>query len=108
MTKICFVYKIAGCNERTIMAAINNLRDRIDNLHTTVMKIYAATCNPIETSKNFAGISTLPLISMEEFHKWENFVVDEEKKLIMVRNYFICRLMFLKYPSQITIFKIET
>ncbi|XP_071578666.1 uncharacterized protein [Temnothorax nylanderi] len=78
--------KSSGFNERTIMAGISDLRKRIDNLHVTLVKIYTATCHPEETFKNFDfGIPTLPFTSVEEFYKWEDCHLDEEKKLIMIR-----------------------
>lgn len=70
------------------MAAISDLRSRIDKLHVTIIKIYTATCHPEETLENSIRIPALPLTSMEEFYKWEDFNLDEEKKLIIVRKYF--------------------
>lgn len=67
------------------MAAINDLRNRIDKLHVTIIKIYTATCHPEETFENSIRMPTLPLTSMETFNEWENFLLDEEKKLIMVK-----------------------
>ncbi|KYN08252.1 hypothetical protein ALC62_00763, partial [Cyphomyrmex costatus] len=76
----------SGFNERTIMAAISDLRNRIDKLHVTIIKIYTATCHPEEILENpILGIPTLPLTSMEEFNKWEECNLNEEKKLIMIR-----------------------
>ncbi|XP_018300473.1 uncharacterized protein, partial [Mycetomoellerius zeteki] len=66
------------------MAAINDIRGRIDMLQITITKIYTATCSPVETAKNHIGIPNLPLLSMKEWNKWENFLSEEENKLLMV------------------------
>lgn len=87
VNKIYF-HKI-GFNERTIMAAITDLRSRIDRLHGIVTKIYIATCHPEETLEKSIGIPTLPLTSMEAFYKWEDFILEEDNKLIIVRKYFL-------------------
>lgn len=78
------------------MAAISDLRNRIDNLYVTVTQIYIATCHPAETLHNSIGIPTLPLTSMEDFRLWEDIILDEEKKLTMVRKYFSFSLLCLK------------
>ncbi|XP_025162275.1 uncharacterized protein LOC112590339 isoform X2 [Harpegnathos saltator] len=67
------------------MAAISDLRNRIDKLQGMVTQIYIATCHPAETLDNSIGIPTLPVISMEDFCVWEDFILQEEKKLIMIR-----------------------
>lgn len=78
------------------MAAINDIRGRIDMLQITITKIYTATCSPVETAKNHIGIPNLPLLSMKEWNKWENFLSEEENKLLMVRKYFVCPLLYFK------------
>jgi len=94
-----FSTKIAGFNERTIIAAISDLRSRIDRLHVTITKIYVATCHPEETPENSIGIPILPLTSMEAFYEWENFNLDEEKKLIMVKIKFSLSLVLKIYSD---------
>lgn len=76
------------------MAAISDLRNRIDTLHVTVRKIYTATCHPIETlEKSTTNIPTLPLTSIEVFWKWIDYILDEENKLMIVRKYLISFLL---------------
>jgi len=41
------------------MAAINDLRARIDIFHVIITKIYTATCSPVEKLNNLIGIPTL-------------------------------------------------
>lgn len=94
MTIVRFVYKIATVDIKTIMTAISDLRNRIDTLHVTVRKIYTATCHPIETLENSTtNIPTLPLTSIEEFWKWEDYILDEENKLMIVRKYLTSLLL---------------
>lgn len=90
------MYTIAGLNETSIMAAISDLRNRIDKLQGMMTQIYIATCHPAETLDNSIGIPTLPVISMEDFCVWEDFILEEEKKLIMVRKYFSFSLLCFK------------
>lgn len=90
------IFVIGEYNERTIMAAIRDLRDRVDKLHVITTKIYTATCTSAEMYGNIAGIPTLPLTSMGQFRNWEDFLVDEENKLIMVRKYFILRSLYFR------------
>lgn len=52
------------------MAAICDLRSRIDKLQVTVTQIYIATCHPAETFDNSVGIPILPVTSMTDFRKW--------------------------------------
>jgi len=91
-----FFYKASSVNEKTIITALTHLRNSIDNLHVTVSKIYVATCHLEETPENSIGIPTLPLTSMEAFYELEDFNLDEEKKLIMVRKCF-SSFLYRKY-----------
>jgi len=81
------------------MAAINDLRARIDILHVTITKIYTATCSPVETPDNLIGIPTLPLISMRELNNYENFLSQEENKLMMVKD-ILFLITFRKHSLQ--------
>jgi len=70
-------FKIAGLNEKFIMAAISDLRVPLD-LQGIVTQIYIAMCHSVETLDNSVGAPTLPLSSMEDFHTWKDFIKDEE------------------------------
>jgi len=98
-----FVLKITEIGGRTIMAAINDLRARIDILHVTITKIYTATCSPVETPDNLIGIPTLPLISMRELNNYENFLSQEENKLMMVKD-ILFLITFRKHSLQCIFF----
>lgn len=62
------------------MAAISDLRNRIDRLHVTVVKIYNATCHPENIPENSIGIPILPFTSIDTFNEWESSNVHEDKK----------------------------
>lgn len=83
---------------------MNDIRSRLDKLHVTVLKIYTATCHPEEIDDNSIGIQNLPLASLEAFNEWENFNLDEEKKLIVVKKYFLYLISKISIIMQLLFF----